>query len=544
MGRFLLREGRMTEDEYQQALHVAVDRRLALEEVFVELGLVEHGELLGLERAQKREALIAAFAWGSGSWEFKDGEAPTESAFQLNPSTLVLDGVQRGFPSDKLEKRYTSRGSHLLRTGPRFQAYLTLFAPFLYRTGLHAAVGGETSVGAALGASGGDRTQALALLRTLELLRVVEVGAPADSASPAAQQHAPAAGAQASRPTHEREVAESRPPAPIRPEPKISLDDLPDAEPTRPGAAPEGTLSLEDDDGSDDAPAVLPSAPRAERSRAEPSMASLPSAPPQRAPESPRDTLRHGEEAVDTRRLWQELSGLRGADHYAILGVDDQANDAELRAALLEKLARWRPDRPGLTGELARPCADMTARIAAAYGALADPELRRYYDARRRGEPLPEPASARPAASQPQGHAPAQAAPPPRAQQQAPEDQTAMYVREGKAALERRDYATALHAFDEAKKTRPDDAELHVLSGIARYRNNTRDPNNIQEAVRDIMRSTELDESDVAYFHLGLIYKEQGLAHKAKQMFGRAVSLNPANTEARRALEALGGVAA
>ena len=58
------------------------------------------------------------------------------------------------------------------------------------------------------------------------------------------------------------------------------------------------------------------------------------------------------------------------------------------------------------------------------------------------------------------------------------------------------------------------------------------------------MRSSELDETDEAYYQLGLIFREQGLAHKAKQMFGRALGLNPANTEARRALEGLGGGAA
>ena len=71
-------------------------------------------------------------------------------------------------------------------------------------------------------------------------------------------------------------------------------------------------------------------------------------------------------------------------DHYALLGIDAQADGAELRRAWRRLALRWHPDRAG-------PGATATfQKILAAYTVLSNPVARAAYD-RRRGAPARSP---------------------------------------------------------------------------------------------------------------------------------------------------------
>jgi tetratricopeptide (TPR) repeat protein len=151
---------------------------------------------------------------------------------------------------------------------------------------------------------------------------------------------------------------------------------------------------------------------------------------------------------------------------------------------------------------------------------LSDPELRAIYDKRL---------------------APPAAVPSPEVKREV-ESEADIHFARGKAALEQLDFAGALESFEEARRRVPEVAEYELYAGLARYNRNRTDPENIQTAVLEIQRAAEIDpESDLAYYHLGQIYREQGLLNKARTMYARAVRVNPQNVLARRALEALGG---
>lgn len=68
---------------------------------------------------------------------------------------------------------------------------------------------------------------------------------------------------------------------------------------------------------------------------------------------------------------------MREADHYAVLGVDARATDAEIRKAYKKKALATHPDKGG--------DAEKFKEVGAAYATLSDPEKRREYDGERGG---------------------------------------------------------------------------------------------------------------------------------------------------------------
>jgi CheY-like chemotaxis protein/tetratricopeptide (TPR) repeat protein len=445
VGIFLMQQGRLSESEYDQALRFMVERRRTLEEALLDLRFVASADLPALMRAHKRESIINCFGWGFGRAEFVEGSPPSEASFQLNPSTLVLDGIGRGFPAPALFRHFEERADQVIHPGLQFDKYFTLFAPLLYRTGIQTILGSECSVATLLARAGEERENLLRLVKAFEVLQVLEIG----------------------------------------PSPPVALGpEEPAAGAVTTGGAADGTAGSAPEEGA----------------RASPPLAG------------------------EAHALWQELVALNDADHYRLLGVAQDAPGPAIQEAFLTRFARYRPDRGDMPPDVTRLAREMLLRLAAAYGALCDPEMRAMYDRRLR---LAGSAQAPPARERPM---PAEAE---------------KLLGRGKAALEQRDFYRALLAFEEARRRWPDLAETHVYTGLARYHSNPKDPETMQGAVQEILQATEIDgECDLAYYHLGQIYREQRLPSKAKAMFSRALGINPHNALARRALDAMGGAAA
>jgi CheY-like chemotaxis protein len=466
VGLFLLQQGRLTEAQYDSALKRMVERRVALEKALEDLNLVQAGEFPAVLRAHKREALVSCFGWGSGQLDFREAAPQGEPAFRLNPSTLVIEGVGRAYPKSSLERLFKARIDHVAHPGPRFEDCLKVFAPIVYRSGMHSHLAGEWTVEELTRRSGDDPLPLWRLLRTFEVLKIVEIAAPTAAAA-----------------------APSPPPAPV-----------------------------EESSGGE------PPAPPAP---AEPEAAQI---------------------ATDARALWRELMALKDADHYAVLGVTPDAKAHQIRDAFLDRVGRYRPDREELPADVRRLAGEMLLRLAAAYGALSDPGIRETYD-RRRAAARAEASATAPTATPIEATAPPPEPPAP-AEGVTPVEGPAgrkadVLFSQGKAALERLDFPAALRAFEEARRLSPEVAEFHLFAGLARYHSNSHDPETIQIAVQEMLRAVEIDpENDLSYYHIGQIYREQGLLNKARQMFTRAARINPNNVLAQRALEALGGMAA
>jgi CheY-like chemotaxis protein/tetratricopeptide (TPR) repeat protein len=467
VGLFLMQQGRLSESEYDQALRFMVERRRTLEEALLDLRFVAVTDLPGLLRAHKREAIISCFGWGFGRAEFTEGPPLSEATFQLNPSTLVLDGIGRGFPAPVLLRHFEERANQEIQPGPHFDKYFTLFAPLLYRTGIQTMLASGCTVAAFMARAGDEQENLLRALKAFEVLRVLEMRPPMAT------------------PAEDRQATGEAPPS--RKEPALG---------DRTAAAGEA------------------------RAQAAPEPEPRPTSPP----------------ADEARALWEELLALKDADHYQLLGVAQDAPVTAIQEAFLARLQRYRPERSDQPPDVTRLAREMLLKLAAAYGALGDPELRAIYDRRlRTASPAGAPALA--PGDEPRPVAPARPKPiPPEAEQ---------ILGRGKTALEQRDFYRALQAFEEARRRWPDIPETHVFAGLARYCSNPKDPETMQTAVQEILQATEIDDAcDLAYYHLGQIYQEQRLPSKARAMFSRAVGINPNNLLARRALEAMGGASA
>jgi curved DNA-binding protein CbpA len=123
-------------------------------------------------------------------------------------------------------------------------------------------------------------------------------------------------------------------------------------------------------------------------------------------------------------------------------------------------------------------------------------------------------------------------------QQRAHAERAKQLVKDADSALELRDYAAALRAFEEALNYRPGDLEL--LRRGARLALHT--GNDLHRAKEWATEAVELAPRDAgAHRLLGQIYKAAGLEANARRELETAVNLDPKDDEARTELRALGG---
>jgi curved DNA-binding protein CbpA len=123
-------------------------------------------------------------------------------------------------------------------------------------------------------------------------------------------------------------------------------------------------------------------------------------------------------------------------------------------------------------------------------------------------------------------------------QRKAHEERARQLVREAEAALELRDFPTALRAFGEALEYRPHDADLlHRAARIA-----WQTGGDLHQAKEWAMAAVELDGTNAAHHRvLGQVYKAAGLEANARRELEAALAIDPKDEEARAEMRAFGG---
>jgi hypothetical protein len=235
------------------------------------------------------------------------------------------------------------------------------------------------------------------------------------------------------------------------------------------------------------------------------------------------------EETPERQAILDAYRGIGSRSHFEVLGIGRRASEAEVKAGWVRQARRFHPDAhhsPSL-GDLRGQLEAVFVRLTEAYRVLSDPRKRAEYEA------LLGPA---PPEAQPEAEAAA-----PGAAADAIVTFDPLKVEELLAAAEREyeqgRYWDALQAIEPV---------LEGLSGrtllrarLLRARVYSRNPKWRKDAEQELMEVTRADPANAeAYFLLGTLYKEAGVASRATAMFRKVLALKPRHAGA---LAELGG---
>lgn len=104
IGQILIRKGRITPKELEQALHQVQKGKKRLAQIMVDMGVMtmrEHDEELAEQYAER---ILALFAWREASVEFQPTPPPDELVqILLPPERLVAEGLRRHYEPARLQ---------------------------------------------------------------------------------------------------------------------------------------------------------------------------------------------------------------------------------------------------------------------------------------------------------------------------------------------------------------------------------------------------------------------------------------------------------
>jgi tetratricopeptide (TPR) repeat protein len=111
LGDILMRNGRITPEQLQQAIEAQTDdREHKLGEILVGQGTLSRAELEEYMRLQIEEAVYFLFTWTSGTFNFEAGVKPEREDFlvRISPEYLLLEGARRVDEWSLVEKKIPS----------------------------------------------------------------------------------------------------------------------------------------------------------------------------------------------------------------------------------------------------------------------------------------------------------------------------------------------------------------------------------------------------------------------------------------------------
>jgi CheY-like chemotaxis protein/tetratricopeptide (TPR) repeat protein len=201
---------------------------------------------------------------------------------------------------------------------------------------------------------------------------------------------------------------------------------------------------------------------------------------------------------------------------FEILGIAEDASEAEIRAAYERLSQRTHPDRVGASSDAVRQLAEQVfGRVEAAFEVLVDPRRRQEHLLERRR-------AGREAAQVDEGRRAVEAE---------------LRFQQGQAALRQRAYEIALRCFREAVELFPHEGEYHAHLGWALHCCHPEDPKRAAEAARHIKHGIKLArDREKPYLFMGRVCNAMGRSEVAVRMFTRAVQIQPECVEALREL--------
>ncbi|ACL63641.1 heat shock protein DnaJ domain protein [Anaeromyxobacter dehalogenans 2CP-1] len=339
LGRFLLRKGVLRPEQLVQAEAARGAAGGDLAAALVGARLVPPGDVAAL-LAEHGLALVArALAVEDGTWAWEPGVAPPPSGFPLGPPFAALCAAVRALELATVKRRLGDREERAAsRMAGRVRIEDLRLTPQEARAA--ALLDGERSPAEIAAASPADAAAVLRLSLLLGELDLLAFGA-RRARSPAP--------APASVPT----------PTPTPPPASTPVSRAATAVPA--AAAPR--------------PPAAPHPPATAAAVARP-----PSAPVRRAT------------ALEPAALKATLVSLEGSDHFQVLGVKRDAPAAQVKVAYFQLAKLYHPDAipSDAPADVRKLCADLFARVSAAWAELGDEARRAQYLEELRGGGAPE----------------------------------------------------------------------------------------------------------------------------------------------------------
>ncbi len=180
VGKMLVRQGRLTDEDYVKAATRMVERGIKLHEALVELGLID-AETLEVEiRNLTRDQIIAGFELLQGRFTVDEGEEPGENVacFDYGPGEIYVAGYRQYAPKNEMNSLFESMRPQYLIANDR----LPNFRPKLGLTGdderLLRLLGEAYTVEEAVDRAAVEPDEAARVIAALQALDLVEEWSP------------------------------------------------------------------------------------------------------------------------------------------------------------------------------------------------------------------------------------------------------------------------------------------------------------------------------------------------------------------------------
>jgi DnaJ-class molecular chaperone len=193
----------------------------------------------------------------------------------------------------------------------------------------------------------------------------------------------------------------------------------------------------------------------------------------------------------------------QNVDYYALLGVGREASESEIRERFRVLARVAHPDRA--PREQKAEAETKFQELTAAVNVLCNPERRQAYD---KDQMMASSGVSTDAVVQD-------------------------YMEQGNAAFRAGAYAEAAGNFALATQREPKDARAHHHLGVASAR-----AGDLHTAVKALEAAVALDPHNVTLLKdAGKVFRQAGLLSKAEKLFQEALRWNPAEADARKAVE-------
>jgi len=179
LGQILIRRQFITEDQLEEAMEeVAVAPKL-LGQALIQKKHITEPQLEDALRLQAQEKLISCFAWTDGNFEFQEESVSTfshqVSLFKIQPEQVVVEGVNRHFTLERIEKEFEHLKNKWLKLSAEFVKKKEFFGFSAAELGVVLHIDGGRPFAKIIGASDLGLTRTLKLLYSLMVTGMVEI---------------------------------------------------------------------------------------------------------------------------------------------------------------------------------------------------------------------------------------------------------------------------------------------------------------------------------------------------------------------------------